>query len=277
MNENKKFMPESCYSLDDSMSLDKIYRAKRTGDFVIAKAVMWDYKKNCIKVDLGNDYHGEIPLHEFSIYPVLRANNTLSPSVYSFIGKNICACVKEILKDNTIILSRKENMIKSFNHIKELENETVSCSITSTINYGVFVDVGFGITGLVHITNLCISRAKNPADVGFSIGRLIEARIISINFEKYQIELSHKELFDNLAFALNTGDVIEVTCLDPLNKKKDGYYAYLSPNTPALVNPSRECHDFISIPYGSKVIAQVRNFNPKHPDRLRLQFLSFCS
>lgn len=142
MNENKKIMPENYYPLDTEMSLDKINRAKDSGEFLIAKVISWDSNKNCVNVDLGNNFKGKIPLYDFSIYPVTRPNGNLSPSVYSKIGKNICACVKTISADNTIILSRKENMIRAFNLIEQSENEIVSCMITSIISYGLYVDLG---------------------------------------------------------------------------------------------------------------------------------------
>ncbi len=96
MNARKIPKPESHYTLDKNMSLDKINRAKNNGNFLSAKVLNFDSRKNCIIVDLGNNFKGEIPLNDFSIYPVTRANDRLSASVYSLIGKNICACVKEI-------------------------------------------------------------------------------------------------------------------------------------------------------------------------------------
>lgn len=270
MNANKKVMPESFYSLDDEMSLDKITRAKNSGDFLVAKAVKWSEASQSVMADLGNDFKGEIPLNEFSIYPVTRPDGSVSPTVYSLLGKNICVCVQAIC-DNKIVLSRKANMLNGFNFIKQCETQIVTCSITAIANYGLFVDVGFGINGLIKLVDLTTSRVHTPSDLGFTSKQFIDARVISIDSDKNQISLSHKDLFENDAYSLTPGDIVEVITLDPLNAEENGYFVYLSPNTPALMDPPFG----LKIPYGSRVSAVVKSFSKKHPDKVRLRFLSF--
>lgn len=273
MDENKKIMPENSYSLDTEMSLAKINRAKNNGEFLVAKVLYWDCSESCVNVDLGNNFKGKIPLDDFSIYPVTRPNGKLSHVVYSQIGRNICACVKHITADNIIILSRKENMMEAFNLIRQSENEIVSCMITSIINCGLYVDIGHGINGFIRINNLSLPRAHNPADIGFKVGQVIDAKILSINNENYKVELNHKDLCENLAFTLETGAILEVLTLSPLNDCEDGYFVFINPNTPALIDPPVGT----KIPYGSKVIAQVKRYSPKHPDKIKLQFVAFSS
>ncbi len=270
-DEFKKLMPESYYSLDSSMSLDKIVRAKKTGNFLVAKVLNLNFSKKCLRVDLGNSFNGEIPLDEFSIYPVIRTNNSISPWVYSFFGKTICVCVRKISDDNTIILSRKANMLKSFNLIEQFKGNVVSCLITSIVDYGLFVDVGHGINSLIHNRKLSLTQINNPKDIGFTVGQSIDAEIISTNSEKYRVSLNHKNLFDNVSKYLTPGDIIEVISLNPVNEDEDGYYAFFNPSTTAIINPIKG----IKIPYGSKVKARVKKFKPNHPDKLQLGFISF--
>lgn len=270
MNANKNFMPERSYFLDNEMSLDKIIRLKDSSDFLVAKAVSWDHAKQAVIADLGNNFKGEIPLHEFSIYPVTRSNGFLSPSVYSLLGKTICACVQTISDDNTIILSRKVCMLKAFEFIEQCEDRVATCLITSVVQYGLFVDVGFGITGLIHTRDLTLSRINNPSDVGFMPNKFIDAKIISVNSDKHQVSLNYKDLFENEAYSLTPGDIKEVTTLHPVNEIEDGYFAYLSPNTGGIINPLAG----MKIPYGSRVTAIVRPFSSKHPDKVRLRFYS---
>lgn len=270
MNANKKVMPESFYPLDDEMSLDKITRAKDSGDFLVAKAVVWNEASQSVMADLGNDFKGEIPLNEFSIYPVTRPDSSISPTVYSLLGKNICVCVQAIC-DNKIVLSRKANMLSGFNFIKQCETQIVTCSITAIANYGLFVDVGFGINGLIKLVDLTTSRIHTPMDLGFTSKQFINARITSVDSDKHQISLSYKDLFENEAFSLIPGDIVEVITLKPLNENEDGYFVHLSPNTPALMDPPNG----LRIPYGSRVSAVVKPFRTKYPDKVRLRFLRF--
>lgn len=273
MNRNEKMMPENCYSLDSEMSLDKIKRAKDSGHYIVANVSIYSCIDNCVYVDLGNNLKGKIPLEDFSIYPTLRSNGQISPTVYSMIGKRICACVKEICDDNTIILSRKENMLKSFKFLKNLDSDIISCSITSISKFGLFVDVGHGINGLIHVFNITASRVNDLSDIGFRTGQVINAKISSIDFEKYQVDLLFKDLYPNLSYSLSHGDMIEVLSLLPLDESNEAYFAFINYNTPALMNVPKD----LKVPYGSKVVARVRYFNPKHPDKVRLEFVSFVS
>lgn len=271
MNVNKHFMPEIFYSLDTKMSLRKITRAKDIGGFLVAKAITWNQAKQCIVADLGNDFKGEIPVNEFSIYSVMRSDGFPAPTVTSLIGKTIRVCVQEISDDNTIVLSRKETMRKAFEFIEQCENEVVTCSITSIANYGLFVDVGFGISGLIRTCELTVSRINNPADIGFKPNQFIDARITSVDSSNHQMSLNSKDLFKNQAYTLTPGDIVEAITLRPLNEFEDGYFVYLSPNTPALMDPPPG----MKIPYGTRVSAIVKPIAPNHPDKVRLRFLSF--
>lgn len=270
MNANKNFMPESFYSLDNEMSLDKITRVKDNGSFLVAKAVKWSEASQSVIVDLGNHFKGEIPLNEFSIYPVTRPDGSISHFVYSLLGKNICVCVQAIC-DDKIVLSRKANMLIGFNFIKQCKTQIVTCSITAIANYGLFVDVGFGITGLIKTNELTVIPIHSPSDLGFTTKQFLDARITSVDTDKHQISLNHKDLFANEAYSLVPGDIIEVTTLRPINENEDGYWVHISHNTPALMDPP----DGVKIPYGSRVLAIVKPFRDNHPDKVRLRFLHF--
>ena len=54
-------------------------------------------------------------------------------------------------------------------------------------------------------------------------------------------------------------------------KDIDGYFGYLNPNTPVLINVP---HDF-KCKYGDKIVARVKSPKKAHPERLNLEFVSF--
>lgn len=62
--------------------------------------------------------------------------------------------------------------------------------------FGAFVDIGGGITGLLHIEDISISRIKSPEE-RFFVGQKIKVMIKSIDKENNRIVLSHKELLGN--------------------------------------------------------------------------------
>ena len=260
---NTKFMPERFYGLDNNMSFFKIKRAKKNGDFLVGIVLFFDFKRNYFKVNLGNGFYGIIYLNNYSIYPFP------SSVANSQIGKTICACVKKI-SNRRIILSRKANMLKTFKKISNMENEIFRCCITGIVEYGVFVDIGHGISGLIHIKNFCRCRVKDVRDIGFNIGYFINAKISSIDYNKYQVQLVYKDLFENLFYSCQCGDKIAVLVLNPV-QNNSGYYVYINPNTFAILNTPKSLEP---IPFGTKVLSYVRNPGIESP-KLHLNFISF--
>lgn len=269
MNGNKKIMPESFYSLDTEMSFDKIKRAKDSGDFLVVKVISWDSKKECLQVNLGNDITGIIPLSEFTIYPTKRSGQ-LAPSVYTFISKTVCACVIDSSSDN-IVLSRRRNMLKAFNYLSSTQGETISCQITSIVSYGFFTDVGHGLAGLMHVSDITVDRIYSPEILGFKTGQLIDAKIISINDVDYHLSLSHKDIFDDISNIYNEGDIIPGIILTPIDESESGYFIHIHPALGGIMNPPSE----EKIPYGTKVIVRIKAFRKDNPQKVKLAFVAF--
>lgn len=271
MNENKKLMPERFSTLDTNMSLEKLILAKDSKEPITGKVVLWDSQEKVLEVDLGNGFIGILPIDDASIYPTLHPNGKLMPSLVYIVGKNVIVTVKSIDTDNEIpiiMLSRKETMLDAFNIISNSIGETVECCVTGISPFGVFVDIGNGISGLIHYMNLCVPRVRRYSELGFDVGDKIKAKITGVN-DKFQVELNYKDLFENLAFSLNPDDITFVTILERHNG--DGYFGYLNPSTPVLVDvpPDVDCN------YGDKVVARVKNSKQHHPDKLNLVFVSF--
>lgn len=265
MNENKKVMPEALYSLDNGMSLEKLERAQESGSYVIGHVFLWNSVDQLLRVNLGNSIFGSIPLNEISIYPTVRANENLSPEVYSLIGSTICACVHEI-NGSSIVLSRRKNMLNTFQSFSDSKGEIIDCFVKSPQSSAVYTDIGHGISGRIHVSDLCSSRLHHTSDIGIKKGDVIKVKISDINQSNFFIDLSYKDLFEDLRGTLNIGDFIEAVVLDSINE--DGYFSYVNPSTPAIVNiPSS-----LSISYGTKIVARVKSFNAK--GNLKLAFIS---
>ena len=98
-------------------------------------------------------------------------------------------------------------------------------------NYGVFVEIGAGVTGLLHIEDISVSRIKSPEERFYS-GQKINVMIKSINKEKKQIVLSYKELYGT--WEENVQGISEKMVLDRIvkeaDKYKNGLFIELKPN-----------------------------------------------
>lgn len=263
------FRPESSFSLDDNMSEEKICRAHATGDFLVAKVIIWNSQKEFLQVSLGNGFYGVIPIKEITIYPIKKSSySSVGATIYTLVGKTICVCVKSI-SDNAIILSRKENMIKAFKYIKSNSNQTFFSQITAIENYGIFVDVGLGITGLVYQKELTMSRFKNPKDLDFCIKQYLYTQIIGIDEENYHVSLNHKSLCQNITNTLNENDIIVATCLSKVNVS--GYFGYINANTEAIIDVPVG----FQIAYGKKLVCRVKKPNTAI-EKAKLDFITFA-
>lgn len=267
--DTKSIMPEAFYSLDNFMSYEKLSRKLSSGEFVVGKVISWNRVKQLFNVSLGNDIIATLPISETSIYPTLNPTGVLKPEAYYLIGKIICAKIISICNDE-IIISRKANMLEAFDKIKNLENEIVDCYVKSAQNIMLFLDIGFGISGMLHVCNLCDARIDNVLDIGIKEEDFIKAKIASIDSGKFYVSMGYKELFEDVSKVLNYNDLIEVIALLPINsdKKPDGYFAYVNPKTSAILNPPVNS----TIPYGSRIVARVRT---SRPGKLKLGFVRF--
>jgi small subunit ribosomal protein S1 len=75
--------------------------------------------------------------------------------------------------------------------------DVVVGSVVSIVTYGAFVRVMDGVEGLLHISDMSwVKSVKNPKDL-VEVGQNIEVKIVNIDNEKRNINLSLKHLLDN--------------------------------------------------------------------------------
>ena len=65
--------------------------------------------------------------------------------------------------------------------------------VTRIEAYGAFVDIGSGVEGMVHVSNLSRQRVENPADV-LELGQEIEVQVLEVKDEGRRIALGRKQL-----------------------------------------------------------------------------------
>lgn len=132
------------------------------------------------------------------------------------------------------------------------EGDIVTGRITNMKKYGVFVDIG-GVTGLLHIEDISISRIRSPEE-RFFIGQNIKVVIKSINKDTGRIVLSHKELLGN--WEDNVEEFTEKTVVEGTVKEADNYknglFIELKPNLVGLA----EYKDGFT--YGQKVNVYIK-------------------
>ena len=61
--------------------------------------------------------------------------------------------------------------------------------------FGAFAEIVDGVDGLIHITQIAMTRIAKPADV-LEIGQMVDAKIVAIDEEKKNVSLSIRELLE---------------------------------------------------------------------------------
>lgn len=167
-------------------------RAMLHGTILEAKAIKCDNNFNLI-IDIPG-YYAVIPHEEAA----LNVDDTPCKeiAVITRVGKSVCFVIDSI-DGNTILLSRKKAQEQCINnYIRALnKGDVIDARITHFEPFGAFCDIGCGITALLSIDCISVSRISHPRD-RFKIGQYIKAAVRSKedNGKLIKISLTHKEL-----------------------------------------------------------------------------------
>lgn len=168
--------------------------------------------------------------------------------------------VKGIDSQEQYILSRKNVSQEALKWaIYELEPGMIVNGIVKSIQaYGVFVEIGGGIVGLLHIEDISVVRIKNPTE-RFEIGQKIKVMIKSIDKEQERVILTYKELLGSWEDNVNSfheGDIV-TGIVREADKSKSGIFIELKPNLVGMA----EYRD--NIEYGQDVIVNIKRIIPE--------------
>ena len=133
------------------------------------------------------DVRGFIPASKLSLSYVEDLNE--------FLNKKIQVQVFDVDKEkNRLILSAKELLRKKAeeerrNRISNLQVGLVTeGKVESLQDYGAFVDLGGGLSGLVHVSRISQERIKKPSDV-LSVGDKVKVKIVGIKDGKISLSI----------------------------------------------------------------------------------------
>ena len=199
----KKYYPEGTLfeSPENQLiikNIDMLIEAANTGKIVEAYAVICDNDHNLI-VDLPC-ITGIIPREEGAIG--IDDGTARDIAVVSRVSKPVSFKVIKIECDNAgepvrAVLSRKAAQIECYeNYVDTLKTgDIINARVTHNERFGSFVDIGCGISSMIPVDFISVSRIFHPSD-RFSVSQNIRAVVRSIDNErKYpRITLSHKEL-----------------------------------------------------------------------------------
>ena len=131
--------------------------------------------------------------------------------------------------------------------------------------YGVFVEIGGGIVGLLHIEDISVARIKTPAE-RLKIGQKINVMIKCIDRKLERVILTYKELLGT--WEENVKDFSEGKTVPGIaretEKSKNGIFIELKPNLVGMAEYKE------GIEYGQNVNVYIKKIIP---DKKKIKLL----
>lgn len=121
-------------------------------------------------------------------------------------------------------------------------------TVTSLTNYGAFVDLGHGVEGLVHVSEISHQRVQDPADV-LATGQQVRVQVQKYIPEKDRISLSMKALeqdpWDLATSQFKTGDIVRGKVV---RLQQFGAFVEIAPGVDGLIHISELSHRRVAHP-----------------------------
>ena len=176
-------------------TVEGLKRAQASGEILEARAVLCDHNFN-LHVDLGSGIRAMIPRDEVQM--CREGERVKDIAILTRVGKTVCFKVMGFdtlaSGDSMVILSRRAAQVEcAVNYTDTLiPGDIIQTKITHLESFGAFVDIGCGITSLLSIDSISVSRIAHPG-ARLSTGDIIYTVVKSID-ERGRIYVSEREL-----------------------------------------------------------------------------------
>lgn len=139
-----------------------------------------------------NGITGLIPRSEAALG--LSSGRTREIALLSRVGKPVCFQVIGE-GDGQYLFSRARVQQKALNYLMEnlLPGDVICARVTHLEPFGAFVDIGCGLTSLVGIEHISVSRIAHPAE-RFYPGQWIHVAVRGMDPSMGRVHLTHREL-----------------------------------------------------------------------------------
>ncbi len=118
----------------------------------------------------------------------------------AFVGQTMkCEVREKNRRRKRVVLSRKSILIKEQRKVRAKaladikEGNILEGKVEKLESFGAFVDIGNGISGLLHVSNISHHRVQNPSSV-LKVGQKVRAIVIEIKEGGKRIALGMKQL-----------------------------------------------------------------------------------
>jgi small subunit ribosomal protein S1 len=205
--------------------------------------------------------------------PASLVERTFVEDFADYKGKTLRVKVIELDSEkNKVILSQKAVLDEEVSAQKKqsLENIKVGQEIEGTVqrltSFGAFIDIGGGIDGLVHISELSWQRVDSPAEV-VSEGDKVKVKVLKVDPSSERVSLSLKETgespWSKATTEIKVGETVKGTVKRLVSF---GAFVEIIPGVEGLVHISQIANRHIGTPgevlkEGQEVEAKVLDVN----------------
>ena len=142
-----------------------------------------------------NHIRGFIPVSQISLYRV--------EDMAQFVGQRFACLItdanparKNLVLSRRVVLEREQEEKKRVFFDSLAPGQVHEGTVRKLMDFGAFVELGNGIDGLLHVSQLSWGRVKHPSEV-VQEGQQIRVRIEKIDRETGRIGLSYREMIEN--------------------------------------------------------------------------------
>lgn len=203
--------PEEAVKIDDKILVQVLQVNEEEGTVVLSKRRAQErgaWKELTEKHDAGEIIEAEVTgrvkgglLVDVGVrgfVPASHADVGFVDNLDQFVGQTLRFRIIELDRQRrNVVLSRKELLEEELQEAKEKafatleEGQLVSGIVRRLTDFGAFVDIGDGVEGLLHVSEMAWSRVGHPKDV-LSEGDEIEIKVLGVDAERERISLSLK-------------------------------------------------------------------------------------
>ena len=155
--------------------------------------------------------------------PASHVDRNFVENLEQYVGQTFRMKIIELDRQkNNVVLSRKVVLDEEYEKAKAetfeklQEGQIVDGIVRRLTDFGAFVDIGHGVEGLLHVSEMAYSRVDHPSDV-LSEGDKVKVMVLRVDKERERISLSLKQAmpdpWDNIGEKYHVGDKVtgEVT------------------------------------------------------------------
>jgi 4-hydroxy-3-methylbut-2-enyl diphosphate reductase len=222
---------------------ERVEEAFSQGKTIEGKVV--DVVKGGVTVDIG--LRGFVPASQIALRPVANLRSVL--------GQTLTMKILEVEKDrNNVVLSQRavleerlaEAKARVFQNVKV--GDLVDGTVTRLTSFGAFVDIGDGVEGLLHVSDISWNRIGHPGQA-LKEGQKVRVTVLNMDAERERISLGLKQTQDDPWTKVPTKYPVGTVTDGKITRLTDfGAFVELEPGIEGLVHVSQISRERVEKP-----------------------------